>query len=240
MSLGKTRDSVLLERWANLVLKGQSQARFSILQVDKAFSRGSTSLGESSLCLVGHKVIWICSSLVGFSVSFCRWKAWTIQDSCSPNTWLHPWTSPGHSEPIIKNLAYKRGSYLNRHTYTSSASSALFPPSSSATQPHSSSSSFITGCWSDPIPCPTIVGHSNCVVLRLYILASLWFMLHLWAINMLEKVKSFLFIHPFQDRWTGKKSLMEIFDILWQPVQSFCMLRHIQRATAWLFSRDLF
>lgn len=90
-----------------------------------------------------------------------------VQDSCSPNTWLHPWTSPGHSEPIIKNLVYKPGSYLNRHTYTSSASSSLFPASSSTTQHHSPSSSFITGCWTGPIPCPAIVRHSNCVCIYL-------------------------------------------------------------------------
>lgn len=55
MSLWKTIDSVAGEGGANPVLKGRSQARFSILQVDNAVTWGPTSFGESSFFLVGPK-----------------------------------------------------------------------------------------------------------------------------------------------------------------------------------------
>lgn len=41
--------------WVNPILKGQTQAGFSILQADNPFTCGSTSPGENSFLLVGHK-----------------------------------------------------------------------------------------------------------------------------------------------------------------------------------------
>lgn len=41
--------------WANPILKGQIQAGFPILQADNPFTCGSTSPGENTFLLAGHK-----------------------------------------------------------------------------------------------------------------------------------------------------------------------------------------